>query len=244
MTDLIVHLDREQTRKQRTKLLANDAYVLFCDHLRQLHRDEETALSQVELFLSAERFAELLLSLPNIQKGIDDELDDLEEDAEGENDAMIISVLAACLISAQRVSRPAFDWQFAVLHILIRWDKHPLLDPMLEAAAGEEKARRMEGKKTDLLTCELNESLENDDLDGARALMSDIVDYNMGLTPEAIQYNLLTLMAINDKNDRAFDEQINRLQEILNKKTTTQATTQVNVQPGGTNMQYVENYNK
>ena len=96
----------------------------------------------------------------------------------------------------------------------------------------------MEGKKTDLLTCELNEA----HLDGARAVVFDIVENCMGLTPEAIQHNLLTLMAINDKYGRAFDEQINRLQEELNKKTTTQATTQVNVQPGGANFQYVEHY--
>ncbi len=157
MKDTIVHLDREQTRQLHRRLLANDAYVLFCDHLKQLHKEGLTALSQVEVFLSAENFARLLLSLPDIKEGIDAELDYLEEDAEGENDAMIISVLAACIISAQRRSLPAFDWEFAALRILIRWNGHELLDPMLQAAARKEEARWMEGKKTDLLTCKLED---------------------------------------------------------------------------------------
>lgn len=145
-------------REQRRRLLANDAYVLFHEHLEQLREEGLTALSPVEVFLSAENFARLLLSLPNIEEGIDDELDDLEEDAEGENDAMIISVLAACLICAQRSRLPASVWRFAATRILTRWDKHALLGPMVQAAARKEEARWMEGKRTDLLTCELKEA--------------------------------------------------------------------------------------
>lgn len=155
MTDTLVHLDQAQTREQHRRLLANDAYVLFHDHLKQLHEEGQTALSPAEVFLSAENFAKLLLSLPDIQEGIDDELDYLEEDAEGENDAMNISVLAACLICAQRSRLLASVWKFAATRILTRWDKHALLQPMLQAAARKEEARWMEGKKTDLSTCEL-----------------------------------------------------------------------------------------
>ena len=243
MKDTIVHLDKEQTRLQHRRLLANDVYVLFYDHLKQLHKDGKTALSPVEVFLSAENFARLLLSLPNIEEGIDDELDDLEEEAEGENDAMIISVLAACLICAQRDSLPAFDWEFAAKRILARWDEHELLDPMLQAAAKKEEERWMEGKRIDLLTCELKESLENDNYDGARAVVSDIVEICEGLPAETVEKILFLLMALKGKYDHAFDAQINRLEEILKKKTTPQ-TTQVNVGLGATNIQNVEHYHK
>jgi hypothetical protein len=243
MKDIIVHLNKEQTREERRKLLANDVYVLFHDNLEQLHKYGLTALSKVEVFVSAENFARLLLSLPNIEEGIDDELDDLEEEAEGENDAMIISVLAACLICAQRDSLPAFDWEFAAKRILARWDEHELLDPMLQAAAKKEEERWMEGKRIDLLTCELKESLENDNYDGARAVVSDIVEICEGLPAETVEKILFLLMALKGKYDHAFDAQINRLWEKLNEKTTTQAT-QVNVGPGGTNIQKVKNFYK
>ena len=144
MKDTIVHLNNEQTREQHRELLANDVYVLFNEHLEQLHKDGLTALSPVEVFLSAKRFAELLLSLPNIKKGIDDELDDLEKEAKGKNDAMIISVLAVGIIVAQRGSLRASVWQFVGIHIFTRWDEHPLLGPMLQAAARKEEARKMQ----------------------------------------------------------------------------------------------------
>lgn len=241
MTDTIVHMDKKQARQLRRELLANDVYVLFCDHLKQLHADGHTALSQVEVFLSAKHFASSLLSLPDIKEGLDDELDDLEEDAEGENDAMIISMVAAAIICAVRDRHAAFDYKFAVTHIYIRWRDHPLFMPMLEAAARKEEARWMEGKKTDLLTCELKDTLhDNDNLDEARAVVSDIVDNCMGLTAESIERIMLPLMAANDQYGHAFDRQIDRLKEKLNIKTTSQ----VNVEAGGVNIQNVGTYTK
>lgn len=239
MMDTIVHLDKEQTQLQRRKLLANDVYVLFNGYLKQLHKDGQTALSQVEAYLSAEHFASLLLSLPNIKEGIDDELDDLEEDADGENDAMIISIVATAIMCAVRKRHATFDYRFAIIHIYTRWNDHALLAPMLQAAAMKEEARWMEGKKTDLLTCELKEALhDNDNLDEAKAVVSDIIDNCMGLTAESIERIMLPLMAANDQHGHAFDEQINRLKEKLNIKTTTQ----VNVEAGGVNIQKVETF--
>lgn len=88
MSDIIVHLKKGQAGQERRKLLRNDVYVLFHEFLKQKHKDKQTGLSQVEVFLAAERLACLLLELPNVVEGIDDELDDLEDEAEGVNDAM------------------------------------------------------------------------------------------------------------------------------------------------------------
>ena len=233
MTDTIEHLDREQTEEQRRELPTNDGYMLICCHLMQMNEEGLTDLSTEEAFVSAVRFARLLLSLP--EEGIDDEFEDLKKEAEGENDAMIISVLAACLICDQRGSLPASVWQFLATHIFARWDGHELLWSMLQAAARRWERRWMEGK-TNLLMCEMNET----HLDGARAVVFDIVENCMGLTAESIEKILLPLRALKDKYGNTFDEQINRLQEILNEKTTTQ----VNVGAGGTNIQNVEHYHK
>ena len=241
MTNTIVHLDKEKTRQMRRKLLANDVYVLFCDHLKQLHREGQTALSHVEVFLSASNFAHLLMSLPNIKEGIDDELDDLEDDTDGENDAMIVSIVATAIMFAVRNSHAAFDYTFAIMHIYTRWENHALFMPMLQDVAHKEEERWMEGKKTDLLTCELNESLhDNGNIDGARVVVSDIVDNCMGLTAESIERIMLPLMAANDQHHHAFDEQIDRLKDKLNIKTTAR----VNVEAGGVNIQNVETYTK
>lgn len=153
---MIVHLDKEQTRLQNRKLLANDVYVLFRDHLEQLHNEGLTKLSPTEVFLSAMNFASLLMSLPNIKEGIDDELDDLKEDAEGENDAMIISMVATVIMTVVKNRyNPTFDYEFAISHIYIRWDDHPLCKPILIAAKRKEFTWLEKGKKIDSRTCKL-----------------------------------------------------------------------------------------
>lgn len=232
MTDTIEYLDREQTQEQRKRQLENDVYMLFCDHLMQLHEAGLTNLRAPEAFESAQRFAKLLLSLP--EEGIDDEFDDLKKEAKGMNDAMIISGLAAWLICAHRGSLPASVWQFVAKHILARWDGHELLWTMLLVAARRWPAWWTECGMTNLRTYELNEIY----LDGAKAVVSDIVDYCRGHTAEAIEKILLPLKDIKGKYGQAVDAEINRLEGILKEKTTTQ----VNVQPGGTNIQNVEHY--
>ncbi len=223
MTDTIVHLDKEQTRLWRRKLLANDVYVLFCDYLKQLHKEGQTALSQIEVFLSASNFAHLLMSLSNIQEGIDDELDDLEEDAEGENDAMIISIVATAIMCAVRNRHSAFDYRFAIIHIYTRWNDHALLAPMLQSAARKEEARWMEGKKTDLLTCELEEIENNKEGEEAvRDLFQYFVDMSASVGESTIKENLLILNKYNDDHGYKYQPCIDALYEKLGIKTTTQ----------------------
>lgn len=223
MTDTIVHLDKEQARQLRRELLANDVYVLFRDYLKQLHKDGQTALSQMEMFVSAEHFASLLLSLPDIKEGLDDELDDLEEDAEGENDAMIISMVAAAIICAVRGHHTAFDYKFAITHIYIRWNDHSLFMPMLKAAARKEEARWMEGKRTDLLTCELEEIERNEEGEEA---VKEVFQYFVGMSASVgestIKENLLILNKYNNDHGNKYQPYIDALYEKLRIKTTTQ----------------------
>ena len=67
---MIVHLDKEQTRLFRRKLLADNSdivFVLFHDTLKQLHKEGETQLSAVEAFLSARQLAKTLLSMNEVK---------------------------------------------------------------------------------------------------------------------------------------------------------------------------------
>lgn len=56
---MIVHLDKEQTRLQRRKLLADNSdivFVLFHDILKELHKEDKTQLSAVEVFSFCKEF--------------------------------------------------------------------------------------------------------------------------------------------------------------------------------------------
>lgn len=223
MTETIVHLDKEQTRHWRRKLLANDVYVLFSDHLKQLHKDGQTALSQVEVFLSAKNFASLLLSLPNIKEGIDDELDDLEDEAEGNNDAMIVSMVAAAIICAVRKRHATLDCAFAVKRIYARWLDHALSLPMLQAAARKEEAQWLEGKKINLLTCELEEIEDNEEGDeAAREIFQYLIDMSASIGESTIKEILLVLNKYNNDHGNKYKTYIDTLYEKLRIKTTTQ----------------------
>lgn len=146
MTDFIVRLEKEQIRQERRKLLSDDVYVLAHDVLKQAHKDKLTSLTQVELYLSGKHLAHVLLSLPNVEEGIEDELEELEEmEAGSEDEAVIVGMIAAAIINANGSSRNR-DITPIVLPIFRRWGGHRLCIPILEAMQIKEEKRWMEEK--------------------------------------------------------------------------------------------------
>ena len=59
-------------------------------------------------------------------EGLEDEIDDLEEEADGENDAMIISIVACAVIKAFAKAHAMSVYDDVVMAILVRWNDHPL----------------------------------------------------------------------------------------------------------------------
>lgn len=223
MTDIIVHLDKEHERQQRHRLLGNNVYILFHDFLRQIHKEGQTSLSHVEAFVAAERFACMLLSVPNVVEGIVDELEDLEDEAEGENDAVTVSILATAIIYTVRNSHAGFDYRSVVKAIYDRWIDHPLFDPMLLTAARKEEARWMEGKRIDLLTCEVEDIERNNGGEEAvKGLLRHILGFSDVLSAQGIQAILLWMNKYNNEHGTKYTRYINELYEKLGKKTNTQ----------------------
>ncbi len=222
MTEIIVHLNKEQTRQQRRLLLGDDVYVLFHEYLRLLSSDHRITLSPQEAFLSARNFASLLLALPNVKEGLDDELDDLKDDTEGDNDAMVVSMLATAILGAVRKRHADFDDTWVIVHIYSRWQTHPLFMPILEAASRKEEERWMEGQKTNLLTCELEDIGPNEDRERViRELLQCFVDSADNWSTATIEANLLFLYRYNMDNENKYTDIINVLCEKLRIKTTT-----------------------
>lgn len=78
---MIIHLDKEQVRQERRRLLSDDVFVIFHDALRQFCREGYTMLAPAEIYLSAKSFVSDVLLLPDILEGIEDEMDDIQDDA-------------------------------------------------------------------------------------------------------------------------------------------------------------------
>ena len=114
---MIVRLEKEQQKSARRQLLADYVYIISHDALRKMRQDGHTELLPVELFLSAQEFCETLLALPDVIEGLDDEIDDLEDEAEGENDAMLIMALATAQLQARSKKCVGIDIRKIIFHI-------------------------------------------------------------------------------------------------------------------------------
>ncbi len=98
---MIVRLDKRQQPAARHQLLTNVVWVISNGALRQLQHEGKTNLAPVEVFLSAHWFCDTILGLSDIDEGIDYEMDDLEDEADGDNDAMLVMMVATALLQAR-----------------------------------------------------------------------------------------------------------------------------------------------
>ena len=214
---MIVHLDKEQTRQMRRKLLASDSdivFVLFHDTLKQLQGEGKTQLSAVEAFLSARRFAQTLLSMGEVMEALEDELDDLEDDAEGENDAMIIGIVACAIIKAYAKAHALPACDEVMMAILMRWNDHPLFFTMLQGAARKEERRFAEDKRNNLLRYELEQAAVEGEVS-----VREMVAYAKEMDAESIKVILFMLGKANVDHGNMYDSEYNDLYDVYLKKT-------------------------
>ena len=154
---MIVRLDKGQQASARRQLLTDVVWAVCNDTLRQLLRDKKTTLTPVELFLSARNFCDTLLNLTDIDEGIDYEMDDLETEADGTNDAVLVMMLASVQLQAISKRRVGADIPKIILHLYKRCEGHDLFFYLLQGFSHKEEARWLEGKRTDLMNYELHE---------------------------------------------------------------------------------------
>lgn len=219
---MIVRLEKEQQKSARRKLLADPVYIISHDALRKMKQDGHTQLSPVELFLSAQEFCETLLALPDVIEGLDDEIDDLEDEAEGENDAMLIMTLATAQLQARSKKCVGIDIRKIIFHIYELLDGHDLLWPLIEQMTNKEDARWLEGKKTNLLNYELQEiKQDGGGSEEIKQLFADMVDCSDKMDKETIKGNLLFLNRYNIDHHHAYDKEVIALFDKFGIKSTT-----------------------
>ena len=214
---MIVHLDKEQTRLERRRLLADNSdivFVLFHDILKELHKEGKTQLSAVEVFLSAREFARILVSMNEPMEGLEDEIDDLEDEADGKNDGVIISIVACAIIKAYAKAHAVSGYDEVVMAILMRWNDHPLFWPMLSGAARKEEGRFAENKRNDLLRYELELAA-----DEGKEAVRDFVETAKETDVECIKSILFVLGKLNVARGNMYDSEYNDLYDVYVKKT-------------------------
>ena len=218
---MIVRMDKEQQAVARRQL-SDVVWVISNDTLRRWQHEGKTTLAPVEVFMTAQRFCDVISSLSDIDEGIDYEIDDLEAEAEGEHDAMLIAVLAALQMTALGKKHVGKDFKGAITHIFERYGDQELFLPLVEQWGKKEEKRWMEGKKTDLLDYELQEiRLEGGGSEEIRSLLESMVAYSDKMDEDSIKGNLLFLCRYNIDHHHAYDKELISLFEKLGIKSTT-----------------------
>lgn len=218
---MMVRLDKKQQAAARRQLLSDSVWVICNDTLRKWQLEGKTALAPVEVFMSSQCLCDVIFGLSDIDEGIDYELDDLEDEVEGENDAMLIAVLAALQMQAMSKRCVGQDLRKAIMHIFERYGDHELFLPLVEQWTKKEEARWMEGKKTNLLDYELQEiKFDGGGVAEMKGFVDEYVRATLKLTEAEIRSNLLTLGFINMEYGHVFDEQLKKLFDKLGMKIT------------------------
>lgn len=234
---MIVRLDKQKQRTVRHQLLGDVTYIISHEALKQMQREGHTELSPVEVFLSARNFCDTILKLPDIEEGLDDEIDDLEDEAEGENDFMLIMSVATVQLQAISKQRVGIDFKKIIFRIFERLDNHELLWPLIEQMTNKEEERWLQGKRFNLLDYEIQEiELTGGGIAEVRNLFENFLNYSDQVDKDTIKGNLLLLNLYNIEHNHAYDEVIKAIYAKLGIKSTTL------IQPKEyVNTKYVEN---
>ena len=234
---MIVRLDKQKQRTARHQLLGDVTYIISHEALKQMQREGHTELSPVEVLLSARNFCDAILKLPDIEEGLDDEIDDLEDEAEGKNDFMLIMSVATVQLQAISKQRVGIDFKKIIFRIFERLGNHELLWPLIEQMTNKEEERWLQGKRFNLLDYEIQEiELTGGGIEEVRNLFESFLNYSDQVDKDTIKGNLLLLNLYNIEHNHAYDEVIKAIYAKLGIKSTTL------IQPKEyVNTKYVEN---
>jgi len=219
---MIVRIEKQRQPAIRRQLLSDVVWTICNDTLRRAQRDELTTLSPVEMFLSARQFCDTVLGLSDIDEGIDYEMDDLEDEATGANDAILVMMLASAQLQARSKQIVGKDIRKIILRIFERWNDHKLFLPLLEQFANKEEDLWLQGKRFDLLNYELQEiKQEGGGSEEIRKLFEYMVTSSDAMDKETIKGNLLVLNRFNIEHHHAYDKEILDLYDKFGIKSTT-----------------------
>lgn len=219
---MIVRLDKEKQRTARHQLLNDVVYIISHEALKQMQRDGHTELSPVEVFLSARNFCDSILELPDIEEGLDDEMDDLEDETEVKDDYMLILTLVTVQLQAMSKRSVGIDFKKIIFRIFERLEGYEFLWPLIEQMTDKEDSRWLAGKKTVLLDYELQEiKIDGGGSEEIKQLFADMVECSDKMDKETIKGNLLFLNRYNIDHNHAYDKEVIALFDKFGIKSTT-----------------------
>ena len=218
---MITRLDKEQSRKYRRIFLGDIVYITFHDILKAWHKEGHTQLSPVEIALAALGFCKNLLELPDIEEGLEEEMEDLEEEADNEVDAMAIMILASSMLLARSKHHQDLNVANIAQTIMWRWVKQELFFPLMTGGCKKEGERWAQNKQINLMEYELLDIEKNQEGDASiRELIEGIASPTFGKTPETIKESLLYFNKYNIEHNHLYDKSIIKVYQSIEGKAS------------------------
>ena len=216
---MIVHLSPEENTNIRRQLLTDVVYAISHDALDEMH-PSHTELTKVEIYVSAQAFAKEILKLSDVEEGLNDEIKELCNEANSEDEAMLILVLAAIMLQAVDQNNPTQQVHDIVLSIFTRVQDNPLFLPLLTQFANKEVARFAKGKITNLVNYELA-SVTNDEeaIKAIRAIVQGMLANMDKAHPDTIKETIILLERFNLDHHNIIDAEIDNLYKQLGYKS-------------------------
>lgn len=209
---MIRRYDKQQARRMRMALVADDVYCIVADALRKMH-PEKTPLNSVEIWMAAYELTCDLIHSAAPEEIFDDLLAEMRDEGLEENTLFLILMVSICQISALREQIPNAKALLNRLMAVCR--KNEMYYKVLEQFDGKEIRMRMNSRKVDLLTYEMMEG--DEDKEEKRKLLDVYVQTFMNLGPQEIKSNLLALNKFNLQNDHIYDDKILEIYKQLEK---------------------------
>lgn len=211
---MIVHVDKTQQKNIRRQLLTDVVYAITHDALKN---QNQTTLSPIEIYLSAQEFYRIVNTLSDPDEGLSDEIEDLVEEAANNTEAMFIITIAAIMLKATNTNG-AMD--SIIVQLFEYCQNDSLFMPLLEQFSQKEEQRYAIGKITNLIDYELKEiEVNKENPTEARKIIATIIDNADKMGTNNITALLVTLNKFNLDNNHIIDSEIQKLYEKLNYST-------------------------
>lgn len=218
---MITRLDKEQSRKYRRIFLGDIVYVTFHDILKTWYKEGRTQLSPVEIALAALGFCKNLLELPDIEEGLEEEMEDLEQEAGNEVDAMAIMILVSGMVTARSKHHQDLNATYITQTIMCRWLKQEFFFSLMAGGCKKEGERWAQNKQINLMEYELLDIEKKQEGDASiRELIEGIASPTFGKTPESIKENLLYFNKYNIEHNHLYDNSILKAYQSLEGNAT------------------------
>lgn len=205
-----------QKRDTRIKLYRDDVFLIAQETIK----NQNLSLSIEELFASADQFTKFLLENDLKDRDVMQyEIDDLRTEISDDLTFYLLLALTFVKLCALRKTKENAE---QVARALVGFcQEYDGFTDLLKQLSKKEHARRLEDKRADLLTYELK-SIEKEErtIDGD-TVVTAIVDFACGLSPDGMQHVENSLSEVNDKYGHRYQAELDRLREARRKKSVS-----------------------